>query len=161
MDLNHILLKPLMLADLYGSQLIETERAAPPAAPTLNFLGKNKKNIVVLVDHDNAPILPDAELNFLTSILAACKLSLADIAIVNFHTADTALLKELMDQSARNVLLFDVSPLSIGLPINFPHFQVQSFNQRTYVCAPGLSAIEKDKGLKMQLWNGLKQLFGL
>ncbi len=161
MDLNQISLKPLMLADLYGSQLIETERPAPPAAPALNFLGKNKKSIVVLVDHDDAPILPDAELNFLTSILAACKLSLVDIAIINFRTADIGLLKELMDKSSRNVLLFDVPPLSIGLPINFPHFQVQSFNQRTYVCAPGLGEIEKDKGLKMQFWNGLKQLFGL
>ncbi len=36
-----------------------------------------------MVNYDNAVHLPDEELNFLTNMLAACKLSLGDVAIVN------------------------------------------------------------------------------
>jgi len=164
MDLNRIDLNPLMLADLYGDLLVETGVAqaikAAPAAP-LKLLGENRRNTIVVVDHVTAPVLPDGELNFLTTILAACKLSLADIAIVNRHTAAPDALRQLLEAPTRHILLFGVEPLAIGLPINFPHFQVQPFSQRTWLHAPPLGAIESDKGLKLQLWNGLKQLFDL
>jgi hypothetical protein len=161
MDLNQIQLKPLMLADLYGNNLVETGPAPAPPRRPLKYLGENKKNTVIVVNHPTLPVLPDEELHFLTTVLSACKLNLADIVIVNFHSADETALQELLVGDTRNVLLFGVAPLSIGLPINFPHYQVQPFSQRTYLHAPSLSEVEKDKNLKMQLWNGLKQLFGL
>ena len=39
-------------------------------------LGNNQKNILIVVNYGNAVHLPDEELSFLTSMLAACKLSL-------------------------------------------------------------------------------------
>jgi len=194
MSINHIELKPHMLASLYPTSLLETagaqtvnspavsleikkeERlstppppaAAVPAKPAeaghaapVKMLGTNKKNILVVVENRNLPFLPEDELAFLSSILAACKLSLADIGVVNRAGTDPDHITTLINDSAKSVLLFGIEPLSIGLPIDFPQFQLQKFNGRTYIHAPALAALESDKELKKQLWNSLKTLFGL
>ena len=173
MSLNTIKLDPQLLADLYPDQLIDSgtttapemseesieRRAEEKKSP--NFLGNNGKKILVLVSHETVPFLPDDELNFLTSILAACKLSMADIAIANIHTMDEGTIDSLVETESRNVLLFGPGPSDIGLPINFPRFQLQQFNKRNYLHAPTLSELERDKEQKKQLWISLKKLFGL
>ena len=55
--------------------------------------------------------------------------------------------------------MFDVASDAIDLPFNYPYFQVQQFDQCTYLSAPGLKSIETDKTLKTQLWSCLKKLF--
>jgi DNA polymerase III psi subunit len=149
------------VADLYKTSLVETGTPIISESKQVKYLGNNQKSILVIVSHQNIPFLPDAELSFLTNILAACKLSIADIAIINNNGVDQADLQTIINSEGRNVLLFGVEPLAIGLPINFPPFQLQQFNKRTYLHAPELSQIENDKGLKTKLWNSLKALFGI
>jgi hypothetical protein len=161
MSLNDIQLKPSLLADLYKNSLVETTTTAVPEIKQIKYLGNNQKKIIVVVSHPDVPFLPDDELNFLTNILAACKLSIADIAIINNIHIEQTELQKMIDSEGKNVLLFGVEPLSIGLPINFPVFQLQPFNSRTYLHAPVLTQIENDKGLKARLWSALKVLFGI
>jgi len=159
MSLNDIQLKPNMLADLYNQTLVQTSTTSVPESRQLKYLGNNQKNILVIVNHEKIPFLPDYELNFLANILAACKLSMADIAIINQQHCNENEIKKLIQLEAKTILLFGTEPLSIGLPINFPPFQIQHFDKRTYLHAPSLSEIENDKGLKTKLWNALKALF--
>jgi DNA polymerase III psi subunit len=161
MSLNNIQLKSSLLADLYKDLLIETSSSFIPEPRQLKYLGNNRKNIIVIVSHQTLPFLPDEELNFLTNILGACKLSMADIGIVNNHGAEQSDLQNIIHSEAKQVLLFGTEPLAIGLPINFPPFQLQPFNNRTYLHAPALSQIENDKTLKARLWSALKVLFGI
>ena len=186
MSLNDIKLKPRLISDLYTNSLVETHTSsvpvmpaaaktsapalAPAAAPKVteapttrsaNFLGRNEKGILVLVAKDDAVYLPDGELNFLTTILSACQLSLGDVAIVNWKTTHPDLEPLQQQLGSRFVLLFDVSPLEAGLPINFPHFQIQQFNGRTYLASPALSEVEKEVGIKRQLWPSLKKMFSI
>ncbi|HEU4472637.1 MAG TPA: hypothetical protein VFR58_16195 [Flavisolibacter sp.] len=168
MSLNHIQLNPNMLAGLYTDKLVEGNRMPSasvqhhqPDTQEPKFLGSNRKNIVVVINNGSAAFLPDDELAFLSSILAACKLSLADIAIVNLANTSSAALESLIHARARTVLLFGIGPLSIGLPINFPEYQLQAFDQRTYLHAPPLSLLQSDKSQKLKLWNSLKNLFGI
>ena len=161
MSLNKIQLKPRMLADLYANSLLETSTTTVPETAQLKYLGNNKKNIAVIVRHQSATFLPDDELSFLVNILSACKLSLADIAILNSSRIQAEELKEMTLGETKTVLLFGIDPLSIGLPINFPQFQLQQFNKRMYLYSPTLSELDKDKGLKMKLWSSLKVLFGV
>jgi hypothetical protein len=101
-------------------------------------------------------------LDFLSSILVACKLSLADVAIVNVNTLSVANYRSIINQLKSKILLmFDVASDAIDLPFNYPYFQVQQFDQCTYLSAPDLKSIEIDKTLKTQLWNCLKKLFGI
>ena len=161
MSLNKILLSARLIADLYPASLIE--QFTPIDIPeTIKFLGNNKKNILVLVSKNSIAFLEDNELDFLSSILLACKLSLADVAIVNVQSLSVANYQSVITQLKSKVLLmFDVASDAIDLPFNYPYFQVQQFDQCTYLSAPDLKSIEPDKTLKTQLWNCLKKLFGI
>ena len=161
MSLNNISLPPKLVADLYPSSLIESD-ASSNKPSLIKFLGKNQKNILILVSKENIPFIEENELKFLTSILSACKLSLADVAIINLKTVGIADYRFFTKQlKSKTILLFDVDSQAIDLPFNFPHFQLQQFDQSTYLSAPALSFIEKEKPLKTQLWNCLKTIFYL
>ena len=126
------------------------------------FSGGNEKSILVLTNSADAPVLPEAEETFLISILAACKLSLADVALVNGNSlADKTYQAVVEHFNSRAVVLFDVPAPAFGLPMHFPHFQVQAFDGRQYLFAPGLAEIQANKTFKADLWQALKKLFSI
>jgi hypothetical protein len=179
MDLNHLELPPFMIAGLYRSSLVETgemtiespaviEKTPAPVLPSAvatigwKYLGENRKNILLVLSYKEAVHLPDEELSFLTGILTACKLSLADIAIVNLGNYPEATYKELTSFfKSKIVLLFAVEPAAFGLPMSFPHFQIQPFANNSFLFSPSLKELENDKLLKSKLWVCLKRLFNL
>ena len=166
MSLNDIHLPANTIVDLYKNVLIEpTESSSKKIKPTkssINYLGNNKQEIVILVQYSDVVHLPDPQLTFLTNILTACKLNLNDIAIINMKHVGPISFKEIYKITpAKIVLLFDVMPDLISLPINFPLFQVQSFDGISYLTAPSLEKIERDKTLKTNLWTSLKKIFKL
>jgi hypothetical protein len=186
MSLNDIKLQPKLISDLYTNTLVESNASnvpttsetnqtarivtpepvapapkEPPVPQGANFLGRNEKGILILVSKTDAVYLPDGELNFLTTILSACQLSLADVAIVNWKSSPVELNALQQQLGTRFILLFDVSPLDAGLPINFPHFQIQQFNGRTYLSSPALTDVEKEVAIKRQLWPSLKKMFSI
>jgi hypothetical protein len=180
MDLNHIELPAFAVADLYHSSLVGDagtvtvnkaveEPVAEPIQPILEkaaipgwrSLGDNKKNILIIVKTNEAVHLPDHALQFLTGILGACKLSLADVAIVNIADQQ-ATYKELTTHfNSKVVFLFDVDPASFGLPMNFPQYQIQAFANNSFLYSPSLKALENDRVEKSKLWVCLKRLFNL
>lgn len=160
MSLNDITLSTRNLADLYPSSLIE--QVAGGQNEKIKFLGKNEKNILVILSKENVAFIEEDELNFLSTVLSACRLSLADVAIVNLKQTPGADYRIFQNQlKSKTILLFDVETQIIDLPFNFPFFQVQQFEQATYLSAPSLANIEKEKALKTQLWTGLKNIFRL
>ena len=160
MSLNNINLNAQLIADLYPNTLIETSNTNIQNTG-VRYLGDNQKNISIFVKNTEVPFLNDGEFNLLTSILAACKLSIADVAIVNLESNNSNPEELLTELNSKIVLLFDIAPTDINLPINFPHFQVQQFNKRTYLYAPAFTIIENDKAVKIKLWQSLKNIFNL
>lgn len=177
MDINHIQLNPAALAGLYKNHLVASGGSSPagavsvavieqpiPVAPPVNkeikSLGNNERKVLVLVSHAEVVFLPDEELKFLTGILAACKLSIADVSIVNLYHSPGTGYKELLTWfGSSRMLLFGLEPGTINLPLSFPEFQLQAFNGCTYHWCPDLGKMENDRTLKTQLWNNLKKLF--
>ncbi len=181
MDINHIQLSPAALAGLYKNHLVEAGGSSPaevspvtviqpPAVPvatavasgmaTVKALGNNEQKVLVLVNHTTVVFLPDEELKFLTGILAACKLSIADVSIVNLYHSPGTGYKDLLTQfNSTRMLLFGLEPEAISLPLSFPDFQLQAFNGCTYHWCPDLGKMENDRALKTRLWNNLKKLF--
>jgi hypothetical protein len=136
--------------------------AVPPTETTWKFLGKNARQVLIVVDYQSALHIPDEDLGFLTQLLTACKLSLGDITLVNFlHYRQTAYQDVLEKFNSRQVILFGVDPLQWGLPINFPQFQQQAFAGRQFLHAPPLATIKADKLIKTKLWVALQPFFGL
>ena len=173
MSLNDIQFPAALVADLYKKTLIETgDNSKADRLPVITdnatvktdwkWLGNNKKNILVIVRSADATHLPDHELALLTTMLSACKLSLDDIAIVNRNNYPQPSYKEMISFfKSKIILLFDLEPAALGLPINFPHFQLQAFANNTFLYSPSLTELVNDKLLKSKLWVCLKRLFNL
>lgn len=161
MSLNNITLSPRLLVDLYPDVLIEKHATHVPEKPAPAYIGMNKKNILIIVSNGNTGIISEYELNFLNNVLTACKLNLADVAIVNWDVAETNQLELLTNLEPVTILLFNVDPVTLGLPINFPHFQIQAHNKKIYLHAPSLLEIENNIDLKKRLWGSLKLLFNV
>ena len=166
MSLDNIQLPPIVLQDLYRNSLIDlkTVNTVPGAAasPTLAYLGNNQKHVVIIVDEPEAIYLPDEELNFLLGILTACKLSMADIALLNYHKNPAITYKDIAEQlQAEKIFLFGTTPAILELPLQFPHYQVQQYNDQVYLSSPNLKKLRDDKAEKTKLWNCLKQVFSI
>jgi hypothetical protein len=116
--------------------------------------------ILILVRDASNVFLEEKSFQFLTSVLDACKLSMASVALVNLeretHRTPAAIADEL---GSRFVLAFGIDPASLGAPMVFPDYQVQPHGERTYLGADALSAITADRNLKGRLWSCLKQIF--
>lgn len=140
-----------------------TPAAAPATPPGYKFLGSNRRKITILVQSPGIAFLPDDQLAVLTKMLEACRLNMGDVAIVN-HAAAPVTITALRQQLQPSiVLLFGLSPLEIQLPVSFPVFKIQAYDQSTYLCAPSLEELvgttDESKLLKSKLWVCLKSLF--
>src|SRR5271169_6344375 len=93
MSLNNIQLPGFLIEEWYSDKLIVLPAVTSPAGPSttspLKCLGNNRRHITILVNASGSPFLPDNQLTFLTKILEACRLTLADVAIVNNAAAET------------------------------------------------------------------------
>jgi hypothetical protein len=184
MSLNHIQLNPTLLADMYRTSLVDTNEGLQPAgkkqtvslpatthvesgtksmqSPAWKFLGEYKKPILIIVRYENTPYLPDQQLNFLTSVLTACKLNLGDVAIFNIANGPSVLYKDFQEKFKSSfTVLFGLTPEEFQMPLSFPEFQVQAFNNCTFLHTPVLEALEADKVLKSKLWVCLRKMFGV
>ncbi|MBK5269823.1 MAG: hypothetical protein JJE22_02295 [Bacteroidia bacterium] len=179
MNINNIKLPAFVIADLYQSSLIEadettlgiqTEAIIPEikisdTADTnsgLKWLGENRKNILIIARYSDVVHLPDSEFNFLIGILGACNLNIGDVAFLNLNNHFGITYAELATHfESKIIFLFGVEPTVLGLPISFPHFQVQSFANSSFLFSPALNELESDKVLKSKLWVCLQRIFNL
>lgn len=154
--------EPVGEKPLTKPELIKPQSPKTDTAPTWKWLGENNKNVLILVSYSGVVHLPDEQLQFLTTILSACKLSLADVAIVNLPNQPHQDYKEILAQfKSRVALLLDIEPASFGLPMSFPHYQIQPYAGCSFLYSPSLKELEEDKVQKTKLWVCLKRLFNL
>jgi len=172
MSLNSIKFEPTDIAFLFKNSLVEINAEQQVISQTkieidritngLKYLGENKKKTLVVVRNTDAVHIPEKQLSFLTKLLAACNLNLADVAIFNFQDHNSSEFNEILNFfKPKVVLLFDVETGEFGLPMIFPQFQVQGYKDAVFVSSPSLDVIEPDKSLKGKLWVCLKKIFNL
>jgi len=172
MSLNSIKFDTTDIALLFKNSLVEINSEKPvlpyadinsePIAIGWKYLGENKKKTLVMVRYTDAVYIPDKQLSFLTKLLAACNLNLADVAILNFHNYRSSDFDKILSHfKPKVVLLFDIEPGEFGMPMIFPQFQVQGYKDAVFVSSPSLEIIEPDKTLKGKLWVCLKKIFNL
>lgn len=166
MSLDNIELTPFLIQELFKNSLVEFYDIAPTQKTKqvlpFNILGNNKSRVIIIIENDETVYLPDTQLNFLLGILSACKLTMDDVAILNIKKNKAVTYKAIeLELKAEKIILFGVAPIQIELPIEFPHYQIQQYNNQTYISAAPLSDIQDDKTEKTILWNCLKQLFSI
>ncbi len=129
----------------------------------ITWLGGFSKKILVFVNDEEAVHVGNEELILLTKMLEALELSIADIAVLNTakHRADYEIIVKKLP--AKTILFFGVEPSSTGLPMRFPQFQVQNWNECKYLFCPSLlelnTASTEQKNLKQKSWTALKKIF--
>jgi hypothetical protein len=192
MSINNVQLTSLAIGEWYKDALVASPDAPPviegpaqappvtaslPIAPSTpvpsaattpapyKFLGNNRRQVAIVVHSPGTPFLPDNQLSFLTKILEACRMNIGDIAIVNAASAPVVISELRSQLKPTTVLLFGLEPTAIKLPINFPVFRLQPYDDCTYLSAPALSLLvqnsEESKLLKSKLWVCLKTLFNV
>jgi len=166
MSLDNIQLPAFLIQELYKNSLVEFESPEPvqkiEVKSSINILGNNRSKVIIVVENNEAAFLPDNQLNFLLGILSACKLIMEDVAIINIYINKAITYKAItLELKAEKIILFGVTPAQLHLPVEFPSYQIQQYNNQTYVTAAMLADIESDKTEKTKLWNCLKQIFAI
>lgn len=182
MNPENSLLPPFVIASLYKDELVliddqkssianKTKKGeAVVTAPQeiqkpISYLGDNQKKITILLKDTTAVHLADESLQFLTAILAACKLNMGDVAIVNTVHQPVQYIQIKTELKPSTIILFDISTASIALPFEVPHYQVQQYDNCTLLfSAPLQSMLVKTDAAKLEkgkLWNALKKTFNI
>ncbi len=186
-NLDDLNLPPAFIADIFKNQLVLIEKqtvvsknvkqaAEKPltnentniiieSKQELKFFGGNKKQISIIVNDPNALYLGDLEMEILTKMLTALKLSINDVAIVNMATKFITLEELLKNLNPSYALFFGMEPFHIGLPMKFPQYQIQHWGDCTYLYAHSLSSLTNNLPqtveIKKTLWAALKTIFAV
>lgn len=153
MDLDHLELPGQLINKLYKTELVNLTFKDAPSKERVQFTGGNKKNILVAINASN-PDKKDQEL--LNNLLLACKLTLSDIAVVNFHGQQVSVQNAADELNISKVILFGIKP-ETGLTKK--KYEIFNFNNMTFLIADELKDLHGDVEKKKQLWQCLRQLF--
>lgn len=144
-------------------KIVSESVVVPAITARINWLGGFAKKVLVILSDENSVHVSEAELELLVKMLAAVDLSMADIGLVNIAKQQISLEQLNSELPASTSLLFGVEPSSIGLPMRFPFFQVQKWNNGIYLYSPSLTQMntvsEDQNDLKRNLWKALKEIF--
>jgi DNA polymerase III psi subunit len=164
MSLNDIQLGSFLVQQMYKKTLIDVGNVkdipASSSPESISVLGKNEKSILIIINEKDTAFLDDKDLNLLIGILSACKLSMADIALINFHQNQQLRYAQVIEKfSPKLILLFGTTPAQLEFPLNFPDFQLQQYNHQAYLSSPALKVLAADKEQKKELWLCLQRHF--
>lgn len=125
----------------------------------IKSLGENQQHILFLVKDSQNIFLPDDEMNLLSNLILACKLSMADIALVNTYNTSFNYMDLNNHFQPKKILIFGIQTSELELPFAIPFFQLQQFHQQLYMTSPSLKDYLNNKNLKKDLWICLQKLF--
>lgn len=139
---------------------VEAQEQAKPQAvsskPVFNYLGDNNKYLLIIVNDTTHQFINDKDLAFLLKILAAKKLDLHDIAILNTHNYTDLTFKDLKDYFACNkILTFGINPKLLqiqGITAN----KAGEFDGVKILGTWALPLLDTDVKKKTVYWNELK-----
>jgi len=174
MSIDNIIITPELCESMYTKSLIEKEFVAAqlqPASDTketaeaaekinIKSLGNNKQQIIFLVNDKENLFLSDGDMKFLTDLLTACKISMADLALINYNSNPELNFDQLLQSfHPKKIFIFGVSANELGLPFNCPFFEIKNEGEQTFMTSPSLAELKENVSLKKQLWTSLKKMF--
>ena len=138
--------------DIYLMQL------APEQKVEFKYLGKNQKNILILVNDQINEVSSEQGRELLRKLVKAIDLTANDFALVNYANykdADYNMLSDFF--KCQLVLAFGVSSADLGLPVE-PLHQIMTHNNTRFIFTTNLHDLDADQVSKKTLWTSLQQL---
>lgn len=159
MSFKDLQINPLLITQLYSNVLVDIAEKKIENEPLIRYLGKNEKQVVIVVNEPDAAFINDVDLQLLTGILNACKLTLADTAIINIYRKSITYFDIQQELKPATILLFGIDQQRLELPLHFPEFQVQKYDDQQLLAAPSLHNLAMDVPSKKILWTSLQNIF--
>ncbi len=171
MSFDNLKLPDSVLTALYNVPVYPMERSGSSGQQSgknssmqhRQVLGNNDKHTTLVVNYPNEAFLPDRHLTFIAKMLQACKMTLADVAIINNKNNDWRYSEVISALSPVQLVLFGMDPEAFGCPLTFPELTVQVYNGCKLLHTPTLDMLNQENEeatpLKKKLWNCLKQMF--
>ncbi len=160
----HTLVGETVLATAPVNEKVNEQKVVNATTP-LKYLGDHLKKVIVIVNDPNAVYLNEADLGLLSSILNACKLTLADIALINTATQTIGLHDILETLPSRLVISFDVNATQLKIKLPGTLYKPIVLGDTHILFSNSLSNMQggdiNAKTEKGKLWIVLKQLFQL
>ena len=131
----------------------------------IKSLGEHHKKITVVVNDPNSVHLNETDFILLTSILNACRLTIADIALINLGKQPVGLHQILQEYPSTLLISFavDASQLKVKLPNTL--YKVTQLGDSHILFSNALSTMQgtgvEAKQEKAKLWTVLKKIFEL
>lgn len=141
---------------------VVNEQKTTPTLP-LKFLGDHLKKIAVIVNDTEAVYLNETDLGLLSSILNACKLTLADIALINLAQQPLSLHEILETLPSQLVLVFELTGAQLKIKLPTTLYKPIVLGETHILFSASLKSMQgadqTAKVEKSKLWNALKLLF--
>jgi hypothetical protein len=131
----------------------------------IKSLGEHNKKITVIVNDPNSVHLNETDFILLTSILNACRLTIADIALINIGKQPVGLHQILQEYPSTLLISFavDATQLKVKLPSTL--YKVTQLGETHILFSNALSTMQgtgaEAKQEKAKLWTVLKKIFEL
>lgn len=128
------------------------------ALRSFEYLGKNKRNILLLVNDSENDVSTEKGNELLRNIVKAIRLTANDFALVNYAKYPDAKYSELNAFFSNRVMFsFGVSAQELGLVLQ-PFNEVVQMEDTSLIFCHDLDQLSGDQQGKKMLWNSLKQL---
>jgi len=166
MSLDKFQIPLKIIPELYKDSLVvlDEEQIKPISlqSESIRFLGSYTKNILILINDADAIHLNEKDLQFLTDILSACKLTIAEVGILNIHHQQHITFQDIIDQIApNNIFSFGVTENIIQLPFSNTSLTIEQHQHIFCINAPSLETLSNDVDKKKALWMCLKKIFSI
>jgi hypothetical protein len=126
-----------------------------------NYLGENNKYILILIDQPlKNEIIASKDLLLLEKTLAALKLELRDVAIVNLQQCEELHFKSLKEFfSCNKVLGFGIELAKIGIEKEVAINTVFRIEDCPFLLASALEELSNNQAQKVIWWSAMKSIF--
>jgi hypothetical protein len=126
-----------------------------------NYLGENNKYILILIDQPlKNEIIAAKDLLLLEKTLAALKLELRDVAIVNLQQCEELHFKSLKEFfSCNKVLGFGIELAKIGIEKEVAVNTVFRIEDCPFLLASALEELSNNQAQKVIWWSAMKSIF--
>jgi len=129
-----------------------------PAVVDFKYLGKNQKNVLILVKDSQNDVSSERGRELLRNIVKALQLTANDFALLNYAAyANTPFDSLHQFFSSKLVLAFGVQATELGLGDKLPNTLVLE-QQIQMVFSQNLDLLAEDQQGKKSLWGSLKQI---
>lgn len=130
----------------------------PKESPSFKFLGKNSRNILILVNDPDHEVSDEKGRELLRKIVKSVNLSANDFALLNYASYTGASYAQLQQHfSSVLIFVFGVTPEQLKMKA-YPQNSIVLEGEVRLIFSSELKTLDGDSTAKKVLWASLKQL---